>query len=147
MLLVTWGQLQEYQVQNEPTTDIASILWMVVIGAALLTLSAAGITAGLALADGRSDHATLASVGADIRLRKALSGSQTFLTAFLGTVMGLFAGVVPIDVLLSFSRGTPIVVPWLQFGVLLVLVSLFGVTAAWMSTRGRLPMKRRQTVA
>ncbi len=44
MLLVTWGQLQEYQVQNEPTTDIASILWMVVIGAALLTLSAAGIT-------------------------------------------------------------------------------------------------------
>lgn len=141
------GQSFGIQMQNGPTTDIASILWMVVIGAALVTLSAAGITAGLALADGRNDHATLASVGADSRLRKALSGSQTFLTAFLGTVLGLFAGAVPIVVLLSLSRGTPIVVPWLQFGVLLVLVPLFGAAAAWMFTRGRLPLTRRQTLA
>lgn len=143
------GQTQTYgiQMENGPSTNIATILWIVVIGAALITLSAAGITAGLALADGRNDHATLASIGADSRLRKALSGSQTFLTAFLGTVMGLFAGAVPIIVLLSLSRGTPIVVPWLQFGVLLVLVPLFGATAAWMFTKGKLPMTKRQTLA
>lgn len=141
------GQSYGIQIQNGPAANITMILWMVVIGAALVTLSAAGITAGLALADGRNDHATLASVGADPRLRKALSASQTLMTAFLGTVLGLFAGAVPIVVLLSLSRGTPIVVPWLQFSVLLILVPLFGAAAAWMFTRGKLPMSRRQTLA
>ena len=141
------GQSYGIQMQKGPAANVATILWIIVIGAALVTLSAAGITAGLALADGRNDHATLASVGADTRLRKALSGSQTFLTAFLGTVLGLFAGAVPIIILLSHSRGTPIVVPWLQMGALMVLVPLFGAAAAWVLTRGRLPMTRRATLA
>lgn len=141
------GQTQGITVESGPTTNITSILWIIVSGAALITLSAAGITAGLALADGRSDHATLASVGADPRLRKALAGSQTFLTAFLGTVMGLFAGAVPIVVLLSLFRGMPIVIPWLHLGVLMILVPLFGAAAAWMFTKGKLPMTKRQTLA
>lgn len=134
-------------VENGPATNVASILWIIVIGAALITLSAAGITAGLALADGRNDHATLASVGADSSLRKALAGSQTFLTACLGTAMGLFAGAVPVVALLSLFRGTSIVLPWLQLGVLMIGVPLFGAIAAWIFTKGKMPMTRRQTLA
>lgn len=128
-------------------TPIQLILWLIVVGGSLITLSAAGITAGLALADGRSDHATLASIGADTRLRKALSGSQTLLTALLGTVLGLFAGAVPAVVVLSLQRGYPIVIPWIQMGALAVVVPLFGALMAWLLTRGKLPMTRRQTLA
>ena len=141
------GQYNGVYFEPGPNTAIGIILWMIVIGGALITLSAAGITAGLALADGRSDHATLASVGADPKLRKALSGSQTLMTAMLGTVLGLFAGAVPTVVALSFDRGMPIVLPWLQMGALLILVPLFGAGAAWLLTRAKLPMTRRQTLA
>ncbi|WP_125616103.1 FtsX-like permease family protein [Specibacter cremeus] len=133
--------------EQGPSTPIGLILWLTVVGGALITLSAAGITAGLALADGRGDHATLASVGADPRLRKALSGAQTLMTALLGTVLGLFAGAVPVVVVLSLQRGMPIVLPWLQLGALLILVPLVGAAAAWLLTRARLPMTRRQTLA
>ena len=129
-----------------PPTNIATMLWFIVIGGALITLSAAGITAGLALADGRNDHATLASVGADTKLRKAISGSQTLMTALLGTLLGVIAGAIPTIVVLSQQRGYPIVIPWLQLGALAILVPLFGAAAAWVFTKGKLPMTRRQTL-
>jgi putative ABC transport system permease protein len=140
------GAYNGFQFENGPNNAVGLILWTIVVGGALITLSAAGITAGLALADGRSDHATLASVGADPKLRKALSGSQTLMTAMLGTVLGLFAGAVPVVVVLSFQRGMPIVLPWLQMGALMILVPLFGAGAAWLLTKGKLPMTRRQTL-
>lgn len=68
----------------------------------------------MALADGRNDHATLASVGADTKLRKAISGSQTLMTALLGTLLGVVAGAIPTVVVLSQLRGFAIVIPWLQ---------------------------------
>jgi putative ABC transport system permease protein len=140
------GHFGGVQFERGPNAAVGLILWLIVVGGALITLSAAGITAGLALADGRSDHATLASVGADPKLRKALSGSQTLMTAMLGTVLGLFAGAVPVVVVLSFQRGMPIVLPWLQMGALMILVPLFGAGAAWLLTKGKLPMTRRQTL-
>ncbi|MGA7204457.1 MAG: hypothetical protein WBX27_07500 [Specibacter sp.] len=141
------GQFNGFQFEYGPNNAVGLILWLIVAGGALITLSAAGITAGLALADGRSDHATLASVGADPKLPKALSGSQTLMTAMLGTVLGLFAGAVPTVVVLSFQRGMPIVLPWLQMGAMLILVPLVGGGAAWLLTKGKLPMTRRQTLA
>ena len=101
----------------------------------------------VALADGRNDHATLASVGADTKLRKAISGSQTLMTTLLGTVLGVIAGAIPTVVVLSQQRGAAIVVPWLQLGALSVLVPLFGAGAAWVLTKGKLPLTRRQTLA
>lgn len=140
------GQYNSVFFEKGPAGNIASILWLIVAGGALITLSAAGITAGLALADGRNDHATLASIGADTQLRKAISGSQTLMTAMLGTVLGVFAGAVPTIVVLSLQRGFPIVIPWLQIAALMILVPLFGAAAAWLLTKGKLPMTRRQTL-
>lgn len=141
------GQYKYINIEKGPAANMAMILWFIVMGGALITLSAAGITAGLALADGRSDHATLASIGADTKLRKAISGSQTLMTALLGTVLGVVAGVIPTIVVLSQQRGFAIVVPWLQLGALAILVPLFGASAAWVLTKGKLPMTRRQTLA
>ncbi|WP_129545466.1 ABC transporter permease family protein [Arthrobacter dokdonensis] len=142
-----YGGYSHFYQERGLDTPIGLILWLIVGGGALVTLSAAGITAGLALADGRNDHATLASIGADTRLRKAFAGSQTLMTALLGAVLGLFAGAVPTVVVLSLQRGFPVVLPWLQMGALVILVPLFGAAAAWVLTRGKLPMTRRQTLA
>ncbi|MCC9067720.1 hypothetical protein [Arthrobacter cryoconiti] len=141
------GPFGSINVEKGPPAIINLVLWLIVLGGALITLSAAGITAGLALADGRSDHATLASVGADTRLRKSLSGAQTLMSALLGTVLGIVAGTIPVVVLLSLQRGFVIVIPWLQMGVLVVLVPLFGAAAAWVFTKGNLPMTKRETLA
>jgi putative ABC transport system permease protein len=69
---------QVYRIQAmgfyvEPGADRtgSELLWIIVGTSALITLSAAGITTGLALADARADHMTLAGVGAPPRLRKA----------------------------------------------------------------------------
>jgi putative ABC transport system permease protein len=141
------GTFNAVRFESGPATNIGILLWLIVIGGALVTLSAAGITAGLALADGRNDHATLASVGADTKLRKAISGSQTLMTAMLGTVLGIVAGSIPVIVVLSLQRGFPIVVPWMQMGALMIIVPLFGAAAALVLTKGKLPMTMRQTLA
>lgn len=140
------GQYNYVNIEAGPPSNMAAILWMIVIGGALITLSAAGITAGLALADGRNDHATLASVGADTKLRKAISGSQTLMTAMVGTVLGVIAGAIPTVLVLSQQRGFAIVIPWVQLGALAIVVPLFGAAAAWVLTKGKLPMTRRQTL-
>ncbi|WP_427016363.1 hypothetical protein ACQCSX_16615 [Pseudarthrobacter sp. P1] len=129
------------------SAGVAVTLWLAVAAGALVTLSAAGITAGLALADGRADHAVLAGVGAGPGLRKSLSAAQTLLTAWLGTVLGIGAGALPTAVVLLQQRGMPIVLPWLQLGALALAVPLVGAGAAWLLTRGKMPLPRRGTLA
>ncbi|MGL3806562.1 hypothetical protein ACSYDW_10725 [Paeniglutamicibacter sp. R2-26] len=146
-LVALTGEAYYSQFETGPATNVTSILWLIVAGAALITLSAAGITTGLALADGRIDHATLAGIGADTRLRKAMSGAQTVMTASLGTLLGLFAGTLPMIIMLSAQAGMPVVIPWSQLAVLLIVVPCVGAVVAWVFTRGNVPLTRRQTLA
>lgn len=134
-------------VESGPSTILSAMLWLVVIAAAVITLSAAGITTGLALADGRDDHATLASIGASPGLRRSLAASQSMFTAVLGTALGLVAGAIPMTVMLATAPDSIIVIPWLQFGILLIAVPLCGAAAAWLFTRSRMPLTRRATLA
>jgi putative ABC transport system permease protein len=142
---------QVYRIQAmgfyvEPGADRtgSELLWLIVGTSALITLSAAGITTGLALADARADHMTLAGVGAPPRLRKALAGAQSLMTASLGTSLGVAAGVVPSVLLIGATRmfAEP-VVPWLPLLALLVAVPLTGSGLAWVFARARLPVSRR----
>lgn len=124
--------------------DSSWIIWTIVGISALITLSAAGITTGLSLADSRSDHMTLAGVGAAPRLRKALAGAQALMTAALGSALGCLAGVVPAIVIANATgMAASAVVPWMQLLALLLAVPLTGAALAWMFTRARLPMSRR----
>lgn len=86
---------------------------------------------------------TLASVGAAPRLRKAMAAWQTSLTAVVGVSLGLAAGLLPAVALFGSAREYVLVVPWLQLGMLLILVPVAGDASAWLFTRTRIPMARR----
>jgi putative ABC transport system permease protein len=132
--------------QAEPGISQGSqwINWAIVAASALITFSAAGITTGLSLADGRRDHATLAGVGASPKLRKALAGSQALFTSGIGAVLGTLAGLGPAVLLgLSTDLRTAVEVPWLHLVVLLAAVPLTGAALAWAFTRSGLPLSRR----
>jgi putative ABC transport system permease protein len=130
----------------EPGVDRDSswVIWTIVGLSALITLSAAGITTGLSLADSRSDHMTLAGVGAAPRLRKALAGVQALMTGGLGSFLGCLAGIGPAIIIVNATGlAAAAVVPWLQLLALLIAVPLTGSVLAWVFTRARLPMSRR----
>ena len=118
--------------------------WSIVAVSALITFSAAGIATGLSLADARSDHMTLAGVGASPRLRKALAGAQALLTSGLGVLLGSVAGGVPAALIASSTEmRTAVDIPWLHLLILAVGVPLIGAGLAWLCTRAVLPMSRR----
>ncbi|WP_324644119.1 hypothetical protein [Pseudarthrobacter sp. LT1] len=132
--------------QAEPGITQGSqwMTWFIVAAAALVTFSAAGITAGLSLADARTDHATLAGVGAAPRLRRALAGSQALFTSGVGAALGALAGSVPALLLvLSTDMRTAVEVPWLHLLALVVAVPCTAGALAWACTRSGLPLSRR----
>ncbi|MBC7375122.1 MAG: FtsX-like permease family protein [Frankiales bacterium] len=121
---------------------------------ALLVLGASGIATGLAAADGRADLSTLACVGATPGLRRRLAGSQSLVTAGLGTALGTVAGLIPAYGLIralnepdstGYVRAVPFpfVVPWTLLGVTALVVPLLAALAALLLTRSRLPLVRR----
>src|SRR4051794_39494785 len=69
-----------------------TILLIVVIGAAFVTLAGAAISIALSSAEGRADLATLAAVRASPRRRRALAASQALLIAGTGCALGVLAG-------------------------------------------------------
>jgi putative ABC transport system permease protein len=118
-------------------------LLALVLGAAVITLGAAGIATGLAQADARADHATLAAVGADPRLRRTLAGLQALSISGLGTALGVAVGFVPALAAIGAIDSLRLVIPWLPLLALLVVVPLLAAAAAWACTRSRLVMERR----
>ena len=141
-------------VERGYTSDTGPTLLALAGLSALLVLGASGIATGLAAADGRADLSTLASVGATPGLRRRLAGSQSLVTALLGTVLGTVAGLVPAYAFIGalnepdstgFVREVPFpfVVPWSLLGVTAVVVPLVAALAAVLLTRSRLPLVRR----
>ena len=113
------------------------------LAAAVVTLGAAGIATGLAQADARADHATLAAVGADPGLRRRLSGLQALLIAGMGTALGIAVGFVPGAALVGALSSLKLTVPWAQLLFLLVGVPLLAAGGAWLFTPARLTLERR----
>jgi putative ABC transport system permease protein len=136
--------------QQKPRTDL--IILAIVAG--LITLGAASIATGLAAADSRADLATLAAVGASPGVRRLLSLSQTGLIAGLGSALGIAAGVGAATAMITGMNAAgadkwpatdamPIVVPWLNVGIALVVVPAVAMLGAGLLTRSRLPIERR----
>jgi putative ABC transport system permease protein len=134
---------------NDPT------LLILAIGAALVTLGAAGISTGLAAVDGRRDLAVLGAIGASPRLRRLLSLSQAGVIAGLGTLLGMAAGLAAaVTLLTAVNRGYatseawpastpfPLAMPWPTLAGLL-LVPVLAMLGAGLLTPSRLPIERR----
>ncbi len=130
-------------VERGYVSDYGLGLLALVVGAAIITLGSAGIATGLAQADARADHATLAAVGAAPRLRRRLAAAQALSISVLGTVLGVAAGFVPGAALLGALPTIDLVVPVWQLVEVLVLVPLLAAGAAWLLTRSRVPLDRR----
>lgn len=118
-------------------------LLSLVVGAGLITFGAAGIATGLAQADARGDHATLAAVGADPRLRRSLAAAQALSISGLGTALGVAAGFVPAVALIGAIPSLELVIPWWQLVQVMVVVPVLAAVAAWLLTRSRVPLERR----
>ena len=127
-------------------SDYGLELLALVGGAALITLGAAGIATGLAQADARADHATLAAVGATPGLRRTLAAAQALAVAGLGTLLGVFAGLVPGLAFVGAVDALDLALPWLTLVELLVGVPLVAAACAWLLTRSRLPLERRVAI-
>lgn len=118
-------------------------LLLLMLGAAVITLGAAGIATGLAQADARADHATLAAVGAAPRLRRTLAAAQALTIALLGTGLGILAGFVPAVALIGAVKSLDLVIPWARLATVLVGVPLLAGVLAFLLTRSRVPLERR----
>lgn len=124
-------------------SDYGIGLLALALGAALITLGAAGISTGLAQADARDDHATLAAIGAAPGARKRLAAAQTLSIAGLGTMLGILSGFVPAIAMVGAVESLELVVPWGRLAAGAIGVPLLAAAVAWALTRARLPLRRR----
>ena len=118
-------------------------LLALLVASAVVTLGASGVATGLAQADARADHATLAAVGADPRLRRRLTAFQAAVVAGLGALLGTVGGFVPTVAYLYADTQMRFVAPWQNLLVIAVVVPAVAALAAGLLTRSRLPLARR----
>jgi putative ABC transport system permease protein len=140
-------------VERGPNSNWQMLVTLAIV-AGVITLSATAIATGLAAADGRADLATLGAVGASPRVRRALSLSQSGVIAGLGSLLGAAVGLgASIAVLVALNQGYaqiwpaptpyPIVVPWFNVAIAVLVVPLIAMLGAGLLTRSRLPIERR----
>ena len=139
------GVTQQVYVETGYHSDYGPGLLALVGGAALVTLLATGVATGLAQADARPDHATLAAVGATPRLRRRLAGAQSWSLALLGTFLGVIAGWCPQSALVWARPDFDVVMPWRALTLTLLVVPALAGVGAFLLTRSRLPLDRRLT--
>jgi putative ABC transport system permease protein len=137
----------------QPGDNQPALIGLAVV-AGVIAIGAAAIATALAAADGRADLGTLAAVGASPRVRRSLVLSQAGVIAGLGSVIGAVAGLgAAVAVLVAVNRGYadvwpaptpyPIVVPWFNVAVAVVVVPVVAMLGAALLTRSRLPIERR----
>ena len=118
-------------------------LLALLLASAAITLGAAGIATGLAQADARADHATLAAVGSPPRVRRSLAAWQAVVVAGLGALLGTASGFVPMTAYLYAEPAFHLIVPWRNLAVIALVVPAVAAAGAWLLTRSRLPLDRR----
>lgn len=121
--------------------DRFPVQWLITGLVALLVVSVAGLTTGLALADARRDQAVLSSVGAPPGTRKSMAAAQTFTGALLGTVLGVPVGAIAVMGIGLIQFYSAEWIPWTQLAVLVLGVPLLAAAVTWLVVPGRLPVR------
>ena len=103
--------------------------------AGLVAFIGAGVTVALSAADGRSDLATLATLGAPPRGRRMLAGAQALVVTGLGTVTGLAVGACAAFAAVPIAGMTNFPVPWQNLLITVLAVPLAASLLAGLATR------------
>ncbi|UOY00677.1 ABC transporter permease [Blastococcus sp. PRF04-17] len=128
---------------------VARLLLFAVGG--LLVLVATLTATGLAVADARPDHATLAAVGAAPRTRRLMAMGSAAVIGVFGAALGVVAGLAPgiavahplTTEVYGSGMGAVVVVPWDLLAAVAIGVPLLAVLVTGLVVRSRLPMARR----
>lgn len=131
------------------------ILVLAVIGlAGFIMLVATLIATALSQAEAQSMSSTLAAVGATRLTRRNIAAAQAGSLAAIGATLGVLIGLVPGIALVRHSAvgraqwaadGLPLVVPWMQLLVPVVVIPLIAAALAWVSIRKHPTVTRRLT--
>ncbi|GAB6899748.1 ABC transporter permease [Kineosporia succinea] len=140
-------------VERGYTNDLAVGLVALLIASSVVSLIGTFTAVGLAAAESRADVSTLAAVGAGPGVRRRLAAAQSGVIATLGTVLGVFSGVVGgwVLVLVQQDNEFPgetrsyweLVLPWELLLTVGVGIPLLAGLIAFAGTRSRLPLARR----
>lgn len=137
-----YGQARLY-VERGYEPQFGLTVLALVLASAVVTLGASGIATGLALADSRTDQATLGAVGGSPRIRRFFAACQAGTISWLGAVLGTLAGFVPGIAIVWADPEMRIVVPWVPLAGLLLVLPLLPMLAAFVFTRSRTVVPRR----
>jgi putative ABC transport system permease protein len=117
---------------------------LVLLVATLVTLAGVVVTLALSAAEGRTDLAVLAVLGAQPWRRRTLAGAHALLIGGTGTVLGvLFGSCVAVAAINAVPRIDP-VVPWGHLLLTVLAVPVLAVVVAVLGTRARLPESGRR---
>ena len=141
--LAELGEQQLFRVERGYRDSYGTGLLALLVASALITLGASGVATGLAQADARGDHATLAAVGAAPGLRRRLTAFQAAVVAGLGALLGTVSGFVPMAAYLYADTEMVFVAPWRNLLVIALVVPAVAALAAFALSRSRLPLARR----
>jgi len=138
--------------------DGSSTIIQLVLGAlgAVLMLGGTLTATFLSVSDARPDLATLASVGASPRTRRAIAASYALVISVVGAVLGVGVGLIPgigvtypltgADWVQDMDPSLPshfLAIPWLLIGTLVVALPLVTALLVGLFTRSRLPLVAR----
>lgn len=137
---------------NQPP-ESASWLWLILGAVSVLVVAASAVALGLSRVERRPDDATLAAVGAQPGVRRAVSAWQALVIAGFGCVTGAVAGLVPIVGAALIIDGTTgdgfslAKVPWTFIGLLAVAVPLAITIVSLLVPLHRADLTRRTAIA
>lgn len=134
---------------------VAVLLGVFAVLIVVITLTSTALT----LAEQQTDQATLAALGATRGTRRVMAASAAFLLAAVGCVLGVAVGLVPGIAIarpltsqgwdsvtgVPVGQETVLVIPWLQLGVVGVLVPLVAAAMAGAGIRTAPQVTRRAT--
>ncbi|HST82436.1 MAG TPA: FtsX-like permease family protein [Kineosporiaceae bacterium] len=138
-------------------------LLALVIATTIIALGGTFTAVGLAAAEGKTDVATLAAVGASPAVRRRLASAHAAVITLLGSGLGLLTGLLagwalvrlhqppdrhslPADlsvVMVNYLDGWPLAIPWSTVALVVLGVPVLAIGIGFLTTRSRLPLVRR----
>jgi putative ABC transport system permease protein len=149
---VTALSAESYVYVERGWSDDLEVARLVLFGVGGLLVLIATLTAtGLAVADARPDHATLAAVGAAPRTRRFMAMGSAAVIGVFGAALGVLAGLAPgiavahplTTEIYGSGMGAVVVIPWDLLAAVAVGVPLLAVLVTGLVVRSRLPMATR----